>query len=149
MLVFPSGGLLLWWVRPFLADESLQFSLYDKGFYLLLQVVMFRRVVTVVMVKMTVLVSGPFVGVFFQLARPCQGCLVLDLHQDLINRGCQRGEAYEPPSGGLECLSSCRSPVFIVFRLLSCHTSFCLSRFLGFSSRASNASSAFMYLVAR
>ena len=63
MLVFLSGDLLLWWVRPFLADESLQFSLFDKGFYMLLQVLTFRRVMTVVMVEMTVLVSGPFAGV--------------------------------------------------------------------------------------
>ena len=121
MLVFPSGGLLLWWVRPFLADESLQFSLSDKGFYLLLQVVMFRRVVTVVMVETTVLVSGPFVGVFFQLARPCQGCLVLDLHQDLINRGCQQGEACEPPSEGLgtPILSSVSCPYYLPSLVLS------------------------------
>ena len=65
MLVFPSGGLLLWWVRPFLADESLQFALSDKGFYLLLQVVTFRRVVTLVMVEMTVLISGLFAWVSF------------------------------------------------------------------------------------
>ena len=67
----------------------------------MLQVVAFRRVVVVITVETTVLVFGPLTGVFLQLARPCQGCLVLDLHQDLINRACQQGEACEPPSGGL------------------------------------------------
>ena len=70
----------MWWVRHFLADESLQFSLSDKGFYLLLQIVTFRRVMTVVTVETTVLVSRPLVRVSFQLARPCQGCLDLDQH---------------------------------------------------------------------
>ena len=52
------------------------------------------------------------------------------------------------PVEGLERLSSCRSPVLAIFCPLSCHTSSCFSLFLGFSSQASNASFAFMYLVA-
>ena len=49
---------------------------------------------------------------------------------------------------GLECLSSHRSPLLVVFRRLSCHASSYLSLFLSFSSQVSNASFAFMYLVA-
>ena len=52
------------------------------------------------------------------------------------------------PVGSLECLSSHRSPVLAIFRPLSYRISSFLSLFLGFSSQASNASSAFMYLVA-
>ena len=100
MLVLSSGNLFLWWVRSFLIDEPPQLSLSDKSFYLLLQVVAVRCVMTVIMVKAAVLVSGPFIRVSFQLAGKCQGSFVLDLHQDLVDRARQRGEGYEPPSGG-------------------------------------------------
>ena len=49
--------------------------------------------------------------------------------------------------GGLECVSSRRSPFLFIFHRLSCHASSCLSLFLSFYSQVSNASSAFMYLV--
>ena len=51
-------------------------------------------------------------------------------------------------AGGLKCLSFLCSLVLAIFCLLSCLVSSCLSLFLGYSSRASNASSAVMYLVA-
>ena len=61
---------------------------------------------TVVTVETTVLVSIPFTRVSLQLAREHQGSFILDLHQDLINWGVQRGEACEPSSGRL------RVPIF-------------------------------------
>ena len=100
------------------------------------------------MVEVAVLVFGSLIGISFQLAGKCQDSFVFDLHQDLVNWGSQRGEACEPPYEGLERLSSCRFLVLTIFRSLSYHMSFCLSFFLGFSSQASSASSAFMYLVA-
>ena len=50
--------------------------------------------------KAAILVSRSLAGISFQLARPRQGCIIFDLHQDLINRGSQQGEACEPSSGG-------------------------------------------------
>ena len=61
---------------------------------------------TVVTVETTILVSEPFARVSLYLARECQGPFVLDLHQDLINRGVQWGEACKPSSGML------RAPIF-------------------------------------
>ena len=103
---------------------------------------------TVVVVEATIFVSRPLARVFLQLARECQGSFILDLHQDLINWGVQWGEACEPFGGRL------RAPIILsisslaIFHPLSCLDSSCLSFFLGFSSRASSASSVFMYLVA-
>ena len=68
---------------------------------------------TVVIVKATVLISGPFIGVSLQLARECQGFFVLDFHQDLVDWGSQWGEACEPPCGRL------RAPVLPPFSSLS------------------------------
>ena len=147
MLVLLSGNLFLCRVHFFFANEPLQLSLFNKSFYLLLQVIAVGCVMIVVTVEAVVLVSGSLIRISLQLAGKCQGSFVIDLHQDLVNLGSQRGEAYEPPMGGLERLSSHRSPVLAIFRPLSCHTSSCLSFFLGFSSRASSASSTFMYLV--
>ena len=48
-----------------------------------------------VTVKTTVFVSGPLARVSLQLARECQGSFILDLHQDLINRGVQWVETCE------------------------------------------------------
>ena len=56
---------------------------------------------TVVEVETTVLVSRPFARVSLQLAKECQGSFILDLHQDLINWGVQRCEAYESFDGRL------------------------------------------------
>ena len=73
---------------------------------------------------------------------------ILNLLQDLVDQGSQWRKAYEPPCGGL------RAPILLsffdpsYFLPLILRTSSCLSLFLGFSSRASSASSAFMYLVA-
>ena len=50
--------------------------------------------------KMAILVFVPLAGISLQLARPRQGHVVLDLHQDLIDQGNQRGEVLEPSSGG-------------------------------------------------
>ena len=79
-LVLPSGNLLLWQVRSFLADEPLQLSLSYKSFYLLPQVVAVRYVMTVITVKVAVLVSRPFIGVSLQLAGKCQGFFVFILY---------------------------------------------------------------------
>ena len=46
----------------------------------------------VIPMKMAILVSGPLTGISLQLARRHQGCVVLDLYQDLINRGSQQCE---------------------------------------------------------
>ena len=83
MLVIPSSNLFLWWICPFFVDESLQFSLSNKGFNLLLQVITLRCVVIVVLMKMTI----PFTRISLQLVGPCQGYIILDLHQDLIDKG--------------------------------------------------------------
>ena len=45
-----------------------------------------------ILMKTTILASGPFVGISLQLARPRQGRVVLDLHQELIDWGSQWGE---------------------------------------------------------
>ena len=59
MVVLASRGLFLCMcIRPFLADELLQFSFSDEGLNLLFQIVAIRNVVTVVTVEMAILVSG-------------------------------------------------------------------------------------------
>ena len=68
-IILPSTNLLLWRVRFFLADEPLQLSLSDKSFYLLLQVVIVRCIMTVITVKTAVLVFGPLTEVSLQLTR--------------------------------------------------------------------------------
>ena len=58
MVVLPSGGLFpCISIRPFLADEFLQFSFSNEGLNLLFQIVAIRSVVTVVAVETTILVS--------------------------------------------------------------------------------------------
>ena len=58
MVVLPSGGLFpCMSIRPFLADEFLQFSFSYEGLNLLFQIVAIRSVVTVVAVEMAILVS--------------------------------------------------------------------------------------------
>ena len=69
MLVLSSGNLFLWWVRSFLIDEPPQLSLSDKSFYLLLQVVIVRCIMTVITVKTAVLIFGPLTEVSLQLTR--------------------------------------------------------------------------------
>ena len=59
MVVLPSRGLFpCMCIRPFLADELLQFSVSDEGLNLLFQIVAIRNVVTVVAVETEILVSG-------------------------------------------------------------------------------------------
>ena len=59
MVVLSSGGLFpCMSIRPFLADEFLQFSFSDEGLNLLFQIVAIRSIVTVVAVEMVILVSG-------------------------------------------------------------------------------------------
>ena len=72
--------LLRGWIYSLLTDELLQFSLSDKGLYLLLQVVVIGYVLTVVTVEAVIFVSRSLVGVFLQLSRECQSPLILDLH---------------------------------------------------------------------
>ena len=102
---------------------------------------------TVVLVKMIILISKPLIGISLQLAGPRQRCIVLDLHQDLIDKGSQRGEVRKSSNGGFEVSILPSILILVVFCPLSCHVSFCLFLFLGFSSQASNASFIFMYLV--
>ena len=45
-------------IRPFLADEFLQFSFFDEGLNLLFQIIAIRSIVIVVTVETTILVSG-------------------------------------------------------------------------------------------
>ena len=59
MVVLSSGGLFLCIsIRPFLADEFLQFSFSNEGLNLLFQIVAIRSIVTVVAVETAILVSG-------------------------------------------------------------------------------------------
>ena len=122
MRVLLSGNLFLWWIHSFLADEPLQLSLFDKSFYLLLYVVAIKCVMTVIKVKAAVLVFGPLIGVFLQLFGTCYGSFVLDLHQDLVDWGSQRGEACEPPSEGFRApiLPSVSSPCCLLSPVLPC-----------------------------
>ena len=41
----------------------------------------------VVMVKTAILVSRPLTRISFKITRKCQGSFILDLHQDLVDRG--------------------------------------------------------------
>lgn len=67
--------------------KPLQLLLPYKRFYLLLQIVAVRGVMTVVTMETAVFISRPFDRVSFQLAQEGQGSFILDLHQDLINGG--------------------------------------------------------------
>ena len=85
MVVLPSGGLFpCMSIRPFLADEFLQFSFSDEGLNLLSQIVAIRGVVTVVTVETTILVSGSLGWIALQLPWERQGSLVFDLYQHLV-----------------------------------------------------------------
>ena len=53
----------------------------------MLQVIAFRHVMTMILMRTTILVSGPLAGISLQLARLRQGRVVLDLHHDLIDWG--------------------------------------------------------------
>ena len=53
------------WVRPFFAEEPLQFSLSDEGLDLLLQVIAFKCAVIVIVMKMTILLSRPLAWIPF------------------------------------------------------------------------------------
>ena len=52
----------------------------------------------VIVVEMAILFYRPLARVSLQLDRECQGPFVLDMHQDLINQGVQKGEACESSS---------------------------------------------------
>ena len=67
MLVFPSEGLLLGWIHFLLADEPLLLSLPDKGFNLLLQVVVVNCVMAVIMVETTIFISRSLIRISLQL----------------------------------------------------------------------------------
>jgi len=79
-LVLPLWNLFLRWFRSLLADESLQLSLPDESFNLLLQVVTVSCVMTMITVETTVLVFRPLIRISLQLARKGQGSFVLNLH---------------------------------------------------------------------
>ena len=89
------------WVHFLPVDKPLQLSLLDESFNLLLQVVAVGRVMTVVTVETIVFVSRPSIRISLQLAKKGQGSFVLDLLQDLVDRGSQRGEVCELSCGGL------------------------------------------------
>ena len=80
MLILLSGSLLLRWIRSLLVDESLQLSLPDKGFNLLLQVIAVSGVMAVITVEAAILVSRPFIRISLQLAKKGQGSFVFNLH---------------------------------------------------------------------
>ena len=81
MLIIPSGVLLLKeLIRSLLSDEPLQFSLFNKGFNLLFQIVTIGCVMTVVPVEAVILILRASVRIFLLLPRVSQGFLVFDLH---------------------------------------------------------------------
>ena len=85
MVVLPSGGLFpCMRIRPFLANEFLQFSFSDEGLNLLFQIVAIRSVVTVIAVETPVLVPGSLGWIALQLPWERQRSLVFDLHQHLV-----------------------------------------------------------------
>ena len=86
-----------------------------------------------IVVETTVLVSRPLTRVSLQLAKECRGSFVFDLHQDLINRGVQRGEACESSGGRLRVsiFLSISYPGYLSPSILSCFLlSFSLLRLL-------------------
>ena len=87
MLIVSSGNLLLKWVRSFPVDEPLQLSLPDESFDLLFQVITVGYVMIVFMVETAILVSRPLIRISFQFVGKGQGSFVLNLHQDLADRG--------------------------------------------------------------
>ena len=147
-LVLLSRNLLLWWVCSFLADEPLQLSLSDKSFYLLLQVVVVRCVMTVVMVEAQYLSLDLLLGFPFSLPGNIRAPLSLICIRTWSIRAVSGVKLLNLPVGGLERLSSRRSLVLAIFHPLSCRMSSCLSLFLGFFFGAISVSSVFMYLVA-
>ena len=85
MVVLSSRGLFpCMCIRPFLADEFLQFSFSNEGLNLLFQIVAIRSIVTVVTVETAILVSGSLGWIALQLPWKHQGSFVLDLHQYLV-----------------------------------------------------------------
>ena len=86
-LILSLGDLLLQWIRSFFSNEPLQLSLPNESFYLLLQVVAISCVMTMITVEMAVLVSRSLLRISVQLTKRGQGSFVLDLHQDLVDRG--------------------------------------------------------------
>ena len=68
MLVFLSESLLLGWMHSFLADEPLQLSLPDKGFNLLLEVVVVSCVKAVITVETAIFISRSLIRISLQLA---------------------------------------------------------------------------------
>ena len=85
MVVLPSRGLFpCMCIRPFLADEFLQFSFSNEGLNLLFQIVAIRSIVTVVTVETAILISGLLGWIALQLPWKHQGSFVLDLHQYLV-----------------------------------------------------------------
>ena len=66
MVVLPSRDLFpSMCIRPFLADEFLQFSFSDEGLNLLFQIVAIRSIVTVVTVERQYLFLDRLVGSLF------------------------------------------------------------------------------------
>ena len=51
------------WIHFLLANELLQFSLSDKGLYLLLEVIAISHIVTMIVVETAILILGTFVGI--------------------------------------------------------------------------------------
>ena len=85
MVVIPSRGLFpSMCIRPFLANEFLQFSFSDEGLYLLFQIVAIRSIVTLIAVETAILVPGSLGWITLQLSRERQRSLVFDLHQHLV-----------------------------------------------------------------
>ena len=76
MVVLPSRGLFpCMCIRPFLADELLQFSFSDEGLNLMFQIVAIRSVVTEVTVETAILVSGSLGWIFSSASLEMSGTL--------------------------------------------------------------------------
>ena len=117
MLILLPRSMFLRWICSLLTDEPLQLSLPDKGFNFLLQVIVVSGVMAVITVEAAVLFSRPFIRISLQLARKSQGPFILNLHQDLVDRGSQWGESCELPYKRLR--ASVLSPLSNPSHLLS------------------------------
>ena len=149
MVVLPSRGLFpCICIRPFLADELLQFSFSDEGLNLLFQIVAICGIMTVVTVETAILISRSLGWIALQLpwkVRDPSSLICISTWSSGAFRGVK---LVNLPLGGLERFSSRLSPVLDFFPPWSYRASSSLSLFLGLSSLADSASSAFMYFVA-
>ena len=67
-----------------LSKEIFQFSVLNKNFNLLLQVITLIHVISVILVEVVVITFILFAGISFHLFWSFQGLVVFDLHQHLV-----------------------------------------------------------------